>query len=111
VDGGPALVGGGPAPVAGGPASVAGGPAPGGGRLEPASGGGLRLASVPVPTRLGRGGAGTTGGRWRWLARRRVAQWGRWEGGQLRHSAYGGGWRWHGSVFFCIRDSSLEQRR
>jgi hypothetical protein len=40
--------------VAGGPTSATGGPAPGNGGLE--------LASVPVPTQLGRGGAGASGG-------------------------------------------------
>jgi hypothetical protein len=47
-------VAGGQAAVAGGTTSVPGGPAPGSGRL--------RLASVPVPTRLGWGRASATGG-------------------------------------------------
>jgi hypothetical protein len=50
-----------PVAVAGWPATMCGGLAPGGGGLGPMSGGGLGPASV-LPTRLGRGGAGATGG-------------------------------------------------
>jgi hypothetical protein len=50
----------GPVAVTEGLASLAGAPAPSGGRLE--------LASVPVTTRLRRGGAGVTGGGWLWRA-------------------------------------------
>jgi hypothetical protein len=44
------------------PAAVSRGLAPSGGRVGLASGARLGLASVPVPTRLRRGGASTTGG-------------------------------------------------
>jgi hypothetical protein len=59
--------------------SVVGGSTPGGGVLRPASGGGLGPTTVPVPTRLGRGRGGTTGGGVKLVrrSRRRAAQRGR----------------------------------